>query len=222
MRCWAEPYCKWKREGRTCTEQCDGYVWLNVLFRQSNIPKKYQYAPKNFNTTGEDKPNYVVIKEISEDVLTWVNDGNNLYLYGNSGTGKTTLATLIARQYIRYAVADAGLEPIVYFIRTFEFLDQIRSQFDHPTDDFEGTLDIVKNVNLLIVDDLGAEKPSNWVSEKLLSIIDYRLGEMKSTIFTSNLDLSEMGKHLGDRIADRLKTCQQLQFIGESKRGVSK
>jgi len=219
MKCWAESYCKWKIEGRECSTVCDGYVWLHVLYSQSNIPRLYQYRLQEVLFDPSDNNVFIKVNEICKNVLDWVKGGNNLFLYGDSGNGKTTLACHVANEYIRKAVPYAGMDAIVYYIRSFDFLDELKLHQTSPTLEFEGVLETVQEVDLLIIDDLGVEASNNWVREKLLSIFDYRIGEIKSTIVTSNLDLVELKKLHGSRIEDRLGAFTQLNLKGPSRRG---
>lgn len=219
MKCWAEQYCK--GYPKLCNQFCDAYVLLEIYYKHSNIPLRYQY-PQELIVEKEDKPIYEAIGKIIENVGEWVEEGNSLYLFGkNKGTGKTSLACAIANAYIRYRVKNnPDLGPVVYFIKTAKFLEEIRLQFNNPTPDFPSKLELIENVELLIMDDIGAEKPSDWVRERLLNVIDQRYSNMKSTIYTSNLSIVQLAENLHDRIADRLRDCTILEFKGNSKRGM--
>lgn len=218
-RCWADKYCK--QHGKPgCNQFCNGYVVLEILYKHSNIPKKYQY-PQILITDPQDKNVYDEIYEIlSGDIVSWVNSGNSLLLWGeNKGNGKTSLACAVANKFIRAMASQTTLDPVVHFIKSAKFLEEIRQQFNTPTIEFPERLKMIETVPLLIIDDIGAEKPTDWVRERLLNIIDERYSNNLSTIYTSNCSLTEIHENLHGRIADRLKEAKSLHFQGTSKRG---
>lgn len=220
MKCWAELFCK--GAPKLCNVFCDGFVLLNIWYKQSNIPVRYQY-PQELIVEDVDSAVYECISNISKNIGEWVESGNSLLLYGNNkGTGKTTLACSLANTYMRYCAKNkVTLDPVVCFIKTAKFLENMRKQFTTPTDDFIVSLKTIETVDLLIIDDIGAEKPSDWVREQLLNLIDERYSNMKTTIYTSNYSISQISENLHERIADRLNACTKLQFKGKSKRGMN-
>lgn len=220
--CWAMNYCR-KFDTPECNQFCNGHVVLEILYNQSNIPKKYQY-PQMLNTDPVDKEIFDYIYGIlSGDMVQWVKAGNSLLLWGeNKGNGKTSLACAIANKYIRSMASQTTLDPVVHFIKSAKFLEEIRQQFNNPTDEFPRRMKIIEEIPLLIIDDIGAEKPTDWVRERLLNIIDERYSNDRSTIYTSNCSLFEINENLHGRIADRLKDAKSLNFRGGSKRGQTK
>lgn len=222
MKCWAEKHCK--GYPNRCSEFCHSKVMLEVFYSQSNIPARYQFEPETLKVDEADMQTMICIKKlISSSVSEWISRGNNLLLWGeNKGNGKTTMACMIAGKYIRECVSIVNtLDPVVYFIKTAKFLEDIRKQFSTPTEDFPYKLKLVETVPLLIIDDIGAEKPSDWVRERLLTIIDERYSNNLSTIYTSNCSMRTISENLHDRIADRLRDSKMLHFEGVSKRGLS-
>jgi DNA replication protein DnaC len=168
-----------------------------------------------------DEVVYSRVAEIMQSADTWVYQGNSLLLWGEGkGTGKTTLACSLANKYARLTINKFKMEPVMYFIKTAKFLEDMRKQFNDPDPSFGTVLELVEKIPLLIVDDLGAEKTSEWVRERLLNIIDERYSNNRSTIYTSNCSLEQIAESLGSRISDRLRDCESLQFRGRSKRGV--
>jgi DNA replication protein DnaC len=219
--CWAEKYCKrYNKPG--CNQFCEGYVVLEILYKFSNIPKKYQY-PAILTTTGPDEKVYKEIAQIiSGDIISWVNSGNSLLLWGErKGNGKTTMACAIANKFIREMASRTTLEPVVHFIKTAKFFEEMRQQFNNPTPEWPERLKMIETVPLLIIDDIGAERPSDWVRERLLTIIDERYSNNLSTIYTSNCNKQQMMENLHERVYDRIKDARALEFKGPSWRGLS-
>ena len=79
----------------------------------------------------------------------------------------------------------SGLENEGLYIYLPTFLDDLRQSYDDPDTDFSELLAMLKNCKLLIIDDIGAEKSTEWVNERLLSIINTRMMKGLSTIYTS-------------------------------------
>jgi DNA replication protein DnaC len=75
------------------------------------------------------------------------------------------------------------------------------------------------NVQLLVLDDLGAEKTSDFALQSLYIIIDKRYSEMRHTIITSNLSVDEIAGKVGDRIASRIAgMCRVIELKGRDRR----
>jgi len=85
----------------------------------------------------------------------------------------------------------------------------------------EGTLQdrLLYNSNFLILDDIGAEKVTDWVEEFLYLVVNTRYEKNHPMIFTSNLPLSKLADKIGDRIVSRVKEmCHIIEIKGEDKR----
>lgn len=101
---------------------------------------------------------------------------------GTYGTGKTHLACSIAIELIKRKI------PTIYGT-AITLLSKVRQTYDSNTNINEWELlDLYSNVDLLVIDDLGKEKPSEWVLEKLYHIINQRYENLKPVIITTNYD----------------------------------
>lgn len=111
-----------------------------------------------------------------------------LYLYGNLGVGKSRIAGAIARELVHY-----GVDSIMVYVPDFmrEIKDAIREGAVNDK------LDALKTASVLILDDIGAESLSPWVRDEVLgAILQYRVAEGLTTVYTSNLALDELEDHL--------------------------
>jgi DNA replication protein DnaC len=146
---------------------------------------------------GPDGDEAAVDHEARWDV--WHNRSRSLLLYGPYGTGKTGLAVALLRGYV-----EQEGEPAL-FTTVPDLLDRIRRSYGGTADEPERKLlDHAKTVPFLVLDDLGAERVTDWVAERLFVIINARHDEDLPTIFTSNLDPEELGGHLGERTTWRI------------------
>ena len=136
------------------------------------------------------------------------------------GTGKTSWACKILSYYFRKVAFKSGLENEGLYIYLPTFLDDLRQSYDEPDADFSELLDMLKNCKLLVIDDIGAEKSTEWVNERLLSIINTRMMKGLSTVYTSNCSLEEIGNRMGERISSRIRgSATEIHLVGQDRRG---
>ena len=134
-----------------------------------------------------------------------------LFLYGTTGTAKTYYASCIAnelRKRGKYVLIGTAPEMIRYFTQDYGKNDEAIRQ--------------IKSYSLVIIDDIGMEKPTDKDLSVLNEIVDLRYLAKKPLIVTSNLTLEEMRENTGlygDRITSRLdEICIQIRLTGEDSR----
>jgi DNA replication protein DnaC len=138
--------------------------------------------------------------------------GRGLWIQGEVGTGKTTLAMLISK-----AALDAGRSVAIYSLP--RLLNLLREAMDSS----EGKLDFMDRltaVDLLHIDDLGAEHQTGWVLEQLYSIVNARYEAERAIVATTNLMPDELDERLGARTVSRLEEiCGSIiPLYGEDRR----
>ena len=132
-----------------------------------------------------------------------------LYLSGNFGCGKTYLISALFNELAKKNIRST----IVYFP---ELLRSLKASFSNPEDNYGEKFDRVKESNLLLLDDIGAEKLSDWARDEVLGVIlQYRMEENLPTFFTSNLSLKELEEHLqiGKSSEDKIKARRIIERI---------
>lgn len=217
MNCYAKTYCK-KFGTEACNDLCDFYVVLNALYSQSNIPRRYQFD-KPLKPDTSDYQSFTALRDYQLDIVNHVNDGDNLLITSSgTGNGKTTWACKIAGYYFRKIVTTTKIENEVFYLNVSLFMEQMRNNFDAKEQGFEQIKRQAMNCRLLILDDIGVERPSDWVLERLYDLINHRYTEMKSTIYTSNLSLDELELRVGQRIASRLSDSTIITLKGTDRR----
>lgn len=217
MRCFAEAYCQ--KDKSTCNDLCGGYRVLRALYNLSRLPEKYRYNIQ-LKPDMEDLSAFEALNEYKELVVDKVKAGEGLYIWGKStGTGKTSWACKIMSHYFRKIAFDTGLENEGLYIYLPTFLEDLRSSYDDKDPDFEQVLGMVSNCKLLIIDDIGAERVTEWVGERVVSIINTRSSNGLCTIYTSNLSPTELRERMGDRISSRvLGSSQVIEITGGDRR----
>ncbi|HMN60760.1 MAG TPA: ATP-binding protein, partial [Anaerolinea sp.] len=118
-----------------------------------------------------------------------------LLLLGSYGVGKTHLAAGIAN----FAV---GMGVPTLFLTAPDLLDWLRYSYDAPDDTFESRFEEIRNINLLVVDDLGTQNATPWAQEKLYQILNWRYVNRLPTVVTSNQPLEEIEGRIQSRLRD--------------------
>src|SRR6186997_3037786 len=140
--------------------------------------------------------------------------GRGLWLFGDTGTGKTTLAMLISK-----AALEAGHSVAIYSLP--KLLARIRRTYDAEPggDSYLAFFERLTSVDLLHIDDLGAEKRSDWVLEQLYALINERYETERSVIITTNLPHEELEEQIGSRTVSRLsQICDEVPLFGADRR----
>jgi len=141
-----------------------------------------------------------------------IDAGRGLWFQGSVGTGKTTLAMLVSK-----AALDAGRSVAIYSLP--RLLNLLRESMESDGGLLE-LLDRLTAVDLLHVDDLGAENRTDWVLEQLYSIVNARYEAQRAIVATTNLMPDELSDRLGARTVSRLvEICGDLiPLDGEDQR----
>jgi DNA replication protein DnaC len=180
--------------------------------------------PRKYRGVSFDRPPVTAIADVAgpqvRAVRTYVRGleanldaGRGLWLYGSVGTGKTTLAMLVSK-----AALDAGRSVAIYSLP--RLLAEIRTTFDDDSDrTYTSLLDRLAEVDLLHVDDVGAEKTSEWVLEQLYAIINARYEEERAVLITTNLERDALAEQITERTVSRLEEmCEVLPLWGADAR----
>lgn len=167
--------------------------------------------PKIFEGADYDKDVSDELKKLFEKQ---VRAGKGLYMHGGTGTGKTHVAYAMAKKAV-------SLPLNVLFFNATSFLDMLKAEFKIGFDENEESLfDRAMNLKgILFIDDLGAEKTTEWALERFTLLINHRWEEMLPTVFTSNYDLEILSARMGDRVSSRVfAMVEVVEFSGADKR----
>ncbi len=226
-----------------CRNKVKGFVYLpekkesNLYF--SYIPCKYKKKARieqnlkenSQNVLGNARLKDVKITKNRTSIIKWIKDyydkynpyktTKGLYLHGNFGTGKSFLvAALLNEIKIKYGVRTE----IVYFP---ELLRKLKDDLNLVGD----KVYYLENVDILMLDDIGAEKVTEWGRDEILgTILQTRMNKGMPTFFTSNLNILELEKHLSitkdnedkvkaQRIIERIKfLTDDIELLGNNYR----
>src|ERR1041384_4477500 len=183
--------------------RCQSPDQRDRLLKSARIPPRYQHCTiQGYEAANEELSKWSAKMEaqiIIDDYLTI--DGRGLLFMGPVGFGKTHLAVAILRELIaRYQVR--GL-----FYQFGALLRQIQDSYNPVSQSSEPTaLQPVFDAEVLVLDELGASKPTDWVRDTMMQIINNRYNDRKMTILTTNypdVPPNSLGETLEDRIGAR-------------------
>lgn len=191
---------------------------MRNLFNQSRIPysKKDEYTFEKYQSSKENQKAFDLIQNHVDGFLT---------MCGGTGIGKTHLAMACG---IKAIYEDC--ESVIYY-QSEELLDILRRSFNIPdvdktwgdgtepnyNDSYDGMIRRLQGIDILILDDFGTQKNSDWVLSKLDMIIDYRYINEKNTIITTNLSMKSI-KDISERISSRLSSGTVVTLVGQDYR----
>lgn len=155
------------------------------------------------------------LREYAENFESNYKNGKGLYIYGNTGTGKTYSACCIANELINSGNYS------VFFLKACQFGNIITDQKDK-----QGYIKKICSYDLLIIDDFGTVRQTDFGKEQMFNLIDTRIETGLPVIFTSNLDFREEIWEKTDtekrRIYDRvIKLSEPVEMIGKSQRKIA-
>ena len=192
------------------------------IFRTSKLPKKYiDKTFSDYEVTTDNKKAVDAAKEFLK------NPSQGLRFYSMPGRGKTFLSAIIAQEFLKQGHT-------IIFGDVPSILEDLKNTFDKDGDKktFE-LMDTLATVDLLILDDLGTETPTEWAVERLYLIINQRYNAEKPIIVTTNYKIQELEKRLnnpknktenmssvtGSRIVSRiLEMCKGVELKGNDRR----
>jgi len=169
--------------------------------KKSGLPIKFLHVSlENFIVKKGLKEAFLIAQNFENNIRQNIKAGKGIIFIGKVGVGKTHLACSIAKQAIR-----SGFD--VKFFSSSELLEEIRLSFND-----EGLREKLKNIHLAdlwILDDFMTERVSEWVKEKIFTLLSYRYSNSKSTIITTEFLIEEIrlkydafGKKLTSRLTE--------------------
>jgi DNA replication protein DnaC len=217
---------------------CDGSGWIEtepgtakpcacrgIRAKRAASRKLGTGIPKRFRGVGFDRQ---PIADMDKGLLTPVRafirnidhnleEGRGFWFFGDVGTGKTSLAMLVSKSAL-----EAGRSVAIYSMP--RLLADIKETYEDRSErSYMQLFERLCSVDLLHIDDLGAEKRTEWVLEQLYAIVNERWQEQKSMVVTTNLlDPEELRAQIGARTVSRVtEMCVQIPIMGRDRRAAA-
>jgi DNA replication protein DnaC len=177
------------------------------------IPKLYRDVGFERPPVTDIDPGVVTaVRRFSESIDDRLDAGRGLWFMGPVGTGKTTLAMLVSKAAIK-----AGRSVAIYSLP--RLLNEIRETHTMKRSHLD-LIDRLTAVDLLHIDDVGAERTTDWVLEELYSIVNARYEDSRSIVITTNiLDRAALCEQITERTVSRLtEMCDEIPLMGHDHR----
>ena len=198
------------RSARPCTCRPGRIARKRAAALEGRIPRRYREVSfEREPLISIERANPHVVREVRQYVRTiaeQVDAGRGLWFTGDVGTGKTTLAMLISK-----AAMEADRTVAIYSLP--RLLGQLRDTYQDDAPYSLGELiDRLSAVDLLHVDDVGAEQTSPWVLEQLYTIVNTRYEDGQAIVLTTNLEPPALREQIGERTVSRI-----YEMCGDAK-----
>lgn len=161
---------------------------------------------------------------LPQQFLPYVEE-RSLFIAGPTGVGKTTIACLLVRDWHYYQV-DFDIvhdwntqRPAWRFISFPTLVMELQASFKKEDRTAYDILQEIARVPHLILDDIGAEKTTDFVCQSLYYLVNEREAQMRHTIITSNFDLPKLDEQFDSRLSSRiLGLCDPVELKGKDRR----
>lgn len=215
--CWYKKACALK-DTSDCNSGCIRFMEMDYLTQTSRIPPKRQRV-KPLQPEHIDVQAFQMLKEIGDDIVNFVDNGENLYIVSKyTGNGKTSWAIKLMLKYFNEIWAGNGFKTRGLFIHIPTFLTQLKN-FSTKDPEFERFKKLITQADLVIWDDIASTGLSQFDHTQLLTYLDQRILEGKSNIYTGNLLKEDLYKSLGSRLTSRIwNTATIAKFEGSDRR----
>ena len=223
-----------------CKNADKGYVLCPIVYNNSinfeYVPCKYkleQIEKEKNKMTREKELELANLEDVDKTIksrlplMKWVvnfikeydtiSKHKGLYLHGPFGSGKSYIIAAVFNK-----LKESGVRTEIVYFPTL--LRDLKANFD----ELESTMAYLENVDLLLIDDIGAERVSEWSRDEILgTILQSRMNNYKTTFFTSNYTIDELEDKLSNktdkvaaaRVVERIKVLtDDIELKGENRR----
>lgn len=201
-------------DGRLLLRQCNKYVNYRRAFKQvlmasnAQIPIGYKEMTfQNLDPTGNERA-FEYAKALAINATQ-----KGMFLYGGTGCGKTHLAVATLQEWVKHS---GGM-----FFTLPNLLSLLRDNIRNK-EQLDKIMDNVLSTELLVIDDMGTEKFSDWVGERMFQIINDRIINRRKLIITSNFSMEQLEARMeeqGGRIMSRIAgMCTVFKVTGRDRR----
>lgn len=210
--------------GKDCSSEfCLRKYKMDSLYSAALMSESQkQHITLRVDEDGTDLEQFKQLAEIEKNIVSFVNEGKNLYLHSsNAGNGKSSWSIRLVEAYFSkiWARSDGSCKAL--FISVPRFLLALKDNISNKSSYIEYIKENVLEADLVIFDDLAAKMGSEFELTHLLSIIDNRIALGKSNIYTSNLNRQQLYTALGERLTSRVANMSiDIELFGSDKRNL--
>lgn len=208
--CWYRDVCTYDQ----CVN-CIRYSEMKYLMENCGLPRKKQ-SPIQLDGSRDPKA-FKLLADIKDDIFNFVSNGESLYIFSEyTGNGKTSWSIKLLLKYFDCIWAGNGFRVRGYF-QHVPTLFNVLKDFSKSHEALKNTL---ATADVVVWDDIASTKISDYDQQQLLTLIDARVSEGLSNIYTGNITSHEaLTKAVGDRLASRIWNLSTLvEFKGKDRR----
>lgn len=205
-------------------EVCIKLFKLDFLYQNSLLSEhQRKYTPMRIDADGTDREEFTKLKFISEHIEEFVSKGKSLYIFSSKcGNGKTLWSTRLIQDYFNSIWHKCDLSCKGLFISVPKFLLALKDNISSKSDYVEHIKQNVLDADIVVWDEIGTKAVTTFEHEHLLSLINARIDNNKTNIFTSNLSPIQLKESVGERLYSRVINLSDIiEFRGSDKRGVN-
>lgn len=219
--CWLLNQCNRK----DCDKFCLRKFKLDYLYNQSLLSyEQRKRVGLRLDSTLLDKKVFDRLHNIELDIIKFVDDGNNLYLWSSmTGNGKTAWAIRLIQSYLNKIWPSSNLTCRALFINVPKFFLSLKDNISEKSDYISQIKSNVLSADLVVWDEVALKTLTTFEMENLLSLINNRIDLGKTNIYTSNISPNELLNLVGDRLYSRIiNKSEILEFREKDKRKLCK
>lgn len=196
-----------RKDVEFCSDRCrklyERVQAPEAVLRVSGVPKRF---------LGSSLANFEGDRRLFAPLTDFPEHMTMVFFSGNIGAGKTHCAVGLLREAMLRDPREG------HFVTSTDLFLELRATMSATSETEHQVMSNYTRNTLLVLDDLGAEKLSEYVRQSWYHVIETRYSEMRPTIVTSNLSLDEVAEAYGDRIASRLGSGFVMNFAGPDHR----
>lgn len=201
-------------DARPCRCRAERIARNRTRGLHDTIPERYRDVAFDRPPVNEmDREMVRYVRRFCDRIESKLEAGRGIFFFGEPGTGKTTLAMLIAQHAMK---ARRG----VAIYTTPWLLARIASTYESQQESYMEIMDRLAAVDLLQIDDLAIRTEKEWTLQQLYTVINRRYEEKRSMIVTANVEApGELADHIGQQSASRLlEMCEPIPLFGSDSR----
>lgn len=185
--------------------------------------KQRQHIDLRLDEDKCDRDAFIKLKNIENNIINFIDEGKNLYIFSkNVGNGKSSWALRLLNSYFEKIWYKIDIDKCKgLFINVSKFLINLKDSISNRSEYIEHIKNNVLEADVVIWDDVATKGFTQYEMEQIFNLINNRIDEGKTNIYTSNLVGKELQEAIGERLYSRIvNMAEVIEFIGKDKRGI--
>ena len=224
--CWLKDSCPKNKRGECENSSfCIKLFKLNTLYDQALLSlSQRKHTDLYLDNDNSDKEVFTTLSSIEKNIEQFVSKGENIFIHSlTTGNGKTAWAIRLIQSYFNCIWYKSDLSCKALFINVPKFLLALKESTTKPSDYVNHIKENIENADIVVWDEIGTKTATEYEHEHLLSLINNRIDNGKTNIYTSNLSSANLREKLGERLYSRIVNYSiDLEFKGRDKRYIAR